>query len=153
MDFIDTALTSSSHLSNVTCCLPDKTSEVATCGQGASCAGQCSALDASFCPSGNCTDDPRTCDISFNTNATEDQHRSQLGIAQKRDNHQHADVTLSGSDLNWCTGTTPKCKVRKNPECCLNPNCLFTRWRRNVCEHLDYFTGNDVSSKVKDICV
>ena len=149
MDFIDTVLTSSSHLSNVTCCLPDKTSTVATCGQGASCAGQCSALEASLCPSGNCTDDPRTCDISFNTNANEDQRRSQLGIASTRDNHQHSDVTLSGSDLNWCTGTTPKCKVRKNPECCLNPNCLFTKWRRNVCEHLDYFTGNGVLSELK----
>ena len=135
MDFIDTALTSSSHLSKVTCCLPDKTSTVATCGQGASCAGQCSALEGSFCPSGNCTEDPRTCDISFNINATNN---------QTQDNDQQSDVTVSGSDLNWCTGTTPKCKVRKNPECCLNPNCLTTEWRREACEHIDYFTGNYV---------
>ena len=75
--------------------LPDGTPEVATCGQGASCAGQCSALKASLCPSGNCTDDPRTCEISFKTEATEDQRRSQLGFAQARNNHEHSDVTLS----------------------------------------------------------
>ena len=83
----------------MTCCLPDKTSEVATCGQGASCAGQCSALGASLCPSGHCTYDPGTCDIGFIINATEDQRRSQLGFAQARKNHEHSYVTLSMSDL------------------------------------------------------
>ena len=154
MDFIDTALTSSSHLSKVTCCLPDKTSEVATCGQGASCAGQCSALGASLCPSGNCTDDPRTCEISFKTEATEDQRRSQLGFAQARNNHEHSDVTLSGSDLKYCTNSKHRCRVRAHPECCLYSNCLNWRGRRKACKHLDYFTGNDASSKVKEyLCV
>ena len=60
MDFFDNAVTYSNHASNITCCHPNNTFEVATCGQGASCAGQCSALGASLCPSGDCTDDPRT---------------------------------------------------------------------------------------------
>ena len=150
MDFIDTALTSSSHLSNVTCCLPDKTSKVATCGQGASCAGQCSALEASFCPSGHCTDDPRTCDIGFNSDNTDDPHRNQLGVAQTRSSHQHSDVTLKGSDLKYCKNSEHRCRVRKHPECCLNPNCLEGKPKKQkACEHLDYFTGNGVLSELK----
>ena len=103
------------------------TFEVATCGQGASCAGQCSALGASLCPSENCTDDPRTCEIDFNH--VEDQRR------------RGSTATLSGSDLKWCTGNG--CRVRVHPACCYNPNCLRWRGRKAACVWLNYLTGNN----------
>ena len=125
--FFDHAFTFSNHTSNVTCCHPDNTLEVATCGQGASCAGQCSALGASLCPSGNCTDDPRTCDLEFNDETTEDHGRGR------------STVTLSGSDLAWCTN---QCRVREHPDCCYNPNCLKWTGRKEACRWLNYLTGN-----------
>ena len=117
MDFFDNAFTNSKNRSTVTCCHPDNPSLMATCGQGASCAGACSALGASLCPSGKCTDDPGTCEQGLST------------------------ATLSGSDLKWCTGD--RCRVRIHPECCYNPNCLTEEWpeRADICGWLDYLTG------------
>ena len=118
VDFFDNAFTNSKNRSTVTCCHPDNTFEVATCGQGASCAGACSALDASLCPSGICTDDPDTCQISYN---------SELSTA-----------TLSGDDLKWCTGDG--CRVRIHPECCYNPNCREGE-RAEICGWVELLTG------------
>ena len=95
------------------------TFEVATCGQGASCAGQCSALGASLCPSGECSDDPETCEISYTS--------------------EQSTAALSGSDLSWCTGDG--CRVRVHPECCYNPNCLTENKRADACDWLKYLTG------------
>ena len=121
MDFFDNAFTYSNRSSNITCCHPDNTFEVATCGQGASCAGQCLALGALLCPSGNCTDDPDTCEISYTG------ERGQ------------STATLSGSDLSWCT--SDGCRVRLHPECCYNPNCLTWNGRKDACDWLNYLTG------------
>ena len=101
VDFFDNAFTFSNHSSNVTCCHPDNTFEVATCGQGASCAGQCSALGASLCPAGECSDDPRTCELDFNNDNAESQQQRGRSTA-----------TYSGSDLKWCI--SKGCKVRKH---------------------------------------
>ena len=131
VDFFDNAFTFSNHSSNVTCCHPDNTFEVATCGQGASCAGACSALDASLCPSGNCTDYPGTCEIKFRSEDTEEEQSG------------GSTATLAGSDLKWCTGD--RCRVRITPECCYNPNCLTEEWtgRAEACGWLDYLTGKN----------
>ena len=111
------------------------TFEVATCGQGASCAGQCSALGASLCPSGTCTDDPGTCEIKFRSEDTEDEQSG------------GSTATLSGSDLKWCTGDG--CRVRINPECCYNPNCLKEAKgkedKKKACSWLNYLTGKSQS--------
>ena len=128
MDFFDSAFTYSNNVSNVTCCHPDNTPEVLTCGQGASCAGQCSAIGASLCPSGNCTDDPRTCDLEFNDE-----------IAEGEESRKSA-ATLSGTDLAWCT--SDGCRVRKHKGCCYNPNCLRWKGRKAACKWLNYLTGN-----------
>ena len=103
------------------------TFEVATCGQGASCAGQCSAVDASLCPSGNCTDDPGTCDLELKSENFEDEQSG------------GSTATYSGSDLSWCTGDG--CRVRVHPECCYNPNCLTENKRADACDWLKYLTG------------
>ena len=127
VDFFDDAFTNSKNRSTVTCCHPDNPSLMATCGQGDSCAGACSALDASLCPSGNCTDYPGTCEIKFRSEDTEDE---QSGLST---------ATLSGSDLRWCTGDG--CRVRIHPECCYNPNCLEKPERADICGWLDFLTG------------
>ena len=129
VDFFDNAFTYSIGSSTVTCCHPDNTFEVATCGQGASCAGQCSALGASLCPSGNCTEDPGTCEIDFNH--VEDQGR------------ERSTSSWSGSNLKWCTNSKHQCKVRTYKDCCYNPNCLMWRGRKAACAWLGYLTGNE----------
>ena len=132
MDFFDDAFTSSNQMSKVTCCHPDNTFEVATCGQGASCAGQCSALGASLCPSGECTDDPKTCDLEFRSENAED---GQSGGST---------ATYSGSDLDWCTNAKHQCRVRKHKDCCYNPKCLKWNGRKEACSWLNYLTGNSI---------
>ena len=129
VDFFDNAFTYSNHTSKVTCCHPDNTFEVATCGQGASCAGQCSALGASLCPSGDCTDDPRTCDRDFGS----DEDGQSGGSTD----------TLSALDLDWCTNAKHQCRVIKHKDCCYNPKCLkWSEDRKERCAWLNYLTGN-----------
>ena len=129
VDFFDNAFTFSTNVSEVTCCLPDNTPRVVTCGQGVSCEGQCSALDgASLCPSGNCTGDPRTCKVVFESD--EDGQRGSRSIA-----------TYSGTDLDWCTNAKHQCRVRKHKACCYNPKCLKWTGRREACAWLNYLTG------------
>ena len=129
MDFFDNAFTFSNHTSNVTCCHPDNTPKVVTCGQGASCAGQCSALGASLCPSGECTDDPRTCDLEFRGENAEEEESG------------GSTATLSGTDLDWCTNAKHQCRVRTYKDCCYNPKCLKWNGRGEACSWLNYLTG------------
>ena len=128
MDFFDNAFTFSNNVSKITCCHPNNTFEVATCGQGTSCAGQCSALGASLCPSGQCSDDPRTCEISFPKESSDDQPGGGQSTA-----------TLSGTDLAWCT--SDGCRVRVHKGCCYNPICLTWKGRAEACDWLNYLTG------------
>ena len=110
--------------------MPDYTTKNATCGQGVSCQGQCSALGASLCPSGNCTDDPRTCEVVFES--SEGRQRGSRSIA-----------TYSGSDLTWCTNAKHECRVRNHKECCYYPTCVTKKWpgRKEACAWLRYLTG------------
>ena len=102
VDFFDNVFTFFNESVTVNCCRSDNTLELATCGLGASCAGQCSALGASLCPSGECSDDPRTCELDFNNDNAEGQQQRGQSTA-----------TLSGSDLKWCI--SDRCRVRKHP--------------------------------------
>ena len=61
VDFFDSSFTFSNESIEVGCCSPDMKLTNVTCGKGISCTGQCSAIDASLCPSGNCTGDPEDC--------------------------------------------------------------------------------------------
>ena len=134
MDFFDDAFTNSNKMSNVTCCHPDNPpeNEMVTCGRGASCAGQCSALGFSLCPSGKCTDDPRTCDLEF---PSKDDVEEESGGSI---------ATLSPYQLDFCTNAKHQCRVRKHKECCYNPKCLKWNGREEACAWLNYLTGNSI---------
>ena len=137
VDFFDNAFTFSNHSSNITCCKDDNTSEEATCGQGVSCAGQCSALGASLCPSGDCTDFPGTCNLDFGGGKDERSGRS-------TDSH-------TGSDLDWCTNAKHQCKVRKHKDCCYSKKCLKWDGRLEACSWLNFLTGKWYEKEIKKI--
>ena len=124
VDFFDHAFTFSNRSSNVTCCLADNSFKVATCGKGASCAGQCSALGASLCPSGNCTSDPKTCQFDFDKISTDDRQRGR------------SDVTGSSSSLRSCF---PRCKVVEDESCCFHKKCFEKRPK--LCNWANFTTG------------
>ena len=124
VDFFDHAFTFSNRSSNVTCCLADNSFKVATCGKGASCAGQCSALGASLCPSGNCTSDPKTCQFDFDKISSDDRQRGR------------SDVTGSSSSLRSCF---PRCKVVEDESCCFHKKCFEKRPK--LCNWANFTTG------------
>merc|ERR1712223_1801623 len=62
-DFFDSSFTFFNESIQVRCCSPDLKLTNVTCGQGTSCIGQCSAIGASLCLSGNCTEDPQDCNL------------------------------------------------------------------------------------------
>ena len=133
IDFFDNAFTSSQNLTEVTCCGPDETTINVTCGQGASCAGQCSAVGAMLCPSQICTDDPKTCELDFNDNRNEDEN------GEQQTGGSGSVATLSSHQLNWCV--PDGCRVRKRKECCYNRNCLRDAVRRKACDWMSVLTG------------
>ena len=106
---------------NVTCCHPNTTSELVTCGLGASCAGKCSALGASLCPSGNCSGD---CELPLDLEIEEVQSR------------RWSSSTRPSSAFKWCS---PRCNVWRNRGCCYNPVC--GRKRRRACRWMNFLTG------------
>ena len=65
VDFFDSAFTFTNESIEVGCCSPNTTLTKVTCGQGTSCTGECSAIGASLCPSGTCTEDPEDCSPSL----------------------------------------------------------------------------------------
>ena len=131
--FFDEVFTKSNKTSNVTCCHRiDNSPRNVLCGKGDSCAGGCAALEASLCPSGSCSDDPRTCDLDLNA------------IEAQSQNVGSSPVTSSLSDLKWCENSGHQCRVRKHQLCCYNPNCLNeAKWpgRKDACAWLNYLTG------------
>ena len=138
LDFFDNTFTFYDHSSNITCCHWEGTPEEAACGKGASCEGQCAALGASLCPSGMCTEDPRSCEIVFN-NSTEESPSGGGGPAP-------CAACQGGSNLKRCTGGNYQCKVREHPECCFYQPCLAWTGRKEACDWLAYLHGNDRKS-------
>ena len=119
IDFFEDVFTFTNKSVTVNCCHLNNTVELATCGLGASCAGSCSALGGSLCPSGNCSGD---CRISFETN--------QAGTLRST-------ATRPSSDFRWCY---PRCNVWKHRGCCYNPLCRGGK-REEVCWRWNYLTG------------
>ena len=125
VDFFEIVFTFLNESVTVNCCHPNNTLELATCGLGASCAGSCSALGATLCPSGDCTGD---CEMPFEqegTNQTETRRRPY--------------ATQPSSKFKWCSA---RCNVWKHKGCCYNPVCR----RRSVshkraCRWFNYLTG------------
>ena len=73
VDFFDSAFTFLNESIEVGCCARDTTLTNVTCGQGTSCIGQCSAIDASLCPSGNCTEDSADCQPNLESDEEEEE--------------------------------------------------------------------------------
>ena len=54
MDLYDQGITAQNESVDVTCCLPDLSEMLVSCGAGVSCSGHCGARGATLCPSGDC---------------------------------------------------------------------------------------------------
>ena len=137
--FFDSVFTLFNETIQVGCCHPNMTMTTVTCGLGMSCTGKCSAIDASLCPSGLCTDDPRDCNL--NLEAEEERLRS----------GGTSFATLSSWQLRRCA---PGCRVKHAPACCFHPQCtkckdkICKKEKRNrkFCSKFSYFAGNLLSS-------
>ena len=107
-----------------------------TCGQGISCIGQCAAIEASLCPTGNCTGDPKDC-------------RPNLGLEEGGDpvkRKSYSVAALPSWAFKWCT---PRCRVRYHSACCFHPTCRSKR--RQLCSWMNYFTGGFIDFFLKFI--
>ena len=122
VDFFDNVFTFVNESVTVNCCHPNNTIELATCGLGASCAGSCSALGASLCPSGNCSGD---CEMPFEQEINEVEARRGRSVA-----------TQPSSAFKWCT---PDCNVRTHESCCYHPICR--RKKPEICQWINFLTG------------
>ena len=65
LEFYETSFSLANNLTNTSCCSSTNKLLNVTCGSGLSCAGQCSALGASLCPTGNCTGNPQVKCLGF----------------------------------------------------------------------------------------
>ena len=134
--FFDSVFTLFNETLQVGCCHPNMTMTTVTCGLGMSCTGKCSAIDASLCPSGLCTDDPRDCNL--NLEAEEERLRS----------GGTSFATLSFWQLRRCA---PGCRVKQTPACCFHPQCTKCvnnkcskkeKRNRRLCNFLSFFSGS-----------
>ena len=125
VDFFDSSFTFSNESIEVSCCTRDASLTSVTCGRGSSCTGQCSAIEASLCPSGNCTEDPEDC-------------RPNLLLAEEEGDGKGRSLDTQPSWVfNWCTH---RCPVRYHPSCCFHPTCRRRRWK--LCSWMNYLTGD-----------
>ena len=101
IEFYDLSRTFANSSSQVSCCHQNETQEIVSCGLGTSCAGQCSAIGASLCPSGVCSGNPADCQIGLDIDA-------------------RSLATLPSTTLQGCL---QQCNVRRRRECCYCPTC------------------------------
>ena len=107
------------------CCAQDTTLTNVTCGEGLSCTGQCSAIGATLCPSGNCTENPEDCRLSPLLDQEEGHSRKGPSIS-----------ALPSWAFKWCA---PRCKVYYHAVCCFHPTCRWKKW--DQCNWMRYHTG------------
>ena len=126
-DAYDDAMTNAEETVTVYCCRRDNTPFSVTCGQGLSCAGKCSAQDATLCPTGDCSG---TCEITLDQEAS-------------------LPPTTAGGVLPPSTKPSeayrhcfPTCKVKgeKNQHCCFHAECQ--KKRPKLCSWVNDLTGN-----------
>ena len=131
VDFFDNAFTFSNESVTVNCCHINNTVELADCGRGASCAGKCSALGASLCPSGDCSGE---CEIPFEEEDNDDTAAERLASATRR-----SYATKPASAFKWCSA---RCNVWRNKGCCYNPVCRKRSGsHKRACRWFNYLTG------------
>ena len=61
--FYENTISFSNETVSSTCCFANLATVKVSCGRGTSCAASCCDLGATLCPSGNCSNDPNTCNI------------------------------------------------------------------------------------------
>ena len=127
--FFDNVFTFINESVTVNCCRSDNDIVLASCGLGASCAGSCSALGASLCPSGDCTGD---CEMPFEPEVNPTESRRGRSLA-----------TLPSSSFAWCSA---RCNVWRHKGCCYHPTCR--RRRSRACRWMNYLTGVMISSQL-----
>ena len=145
IDFFESSFTFSNESFEVGCCARDTTLTNVTCGRGTSCIGQCSAIEASLCPSGNCTGDPNDCrpDLLLDE---EEEDNGDGQCDQKIDpsdnwKRKKSLATLPSWAFNWCSH---RCLVYYFPSCCFHPTCRMRR--QKYCSWMRYLTGNGFST-------
>jgi hypothetical protein len=122
--FYDTMMTHTNETFSAACCSPDRTVVEVTCGNGTSCAAQCSGRSLTLCPSGSCTQDPLDCKIAA----------LDSGARSKR---QVASVLLPLRLFSWCPA---RCHwVKWYPRCCLHPTCRSSQ--PGKCAWLENYHG------------
>ena len=107
------------------CCTSDNKLTMVACGRGASCAGECSAVQAYLCPSRNCTGNPEDCSLE-----------PRLELEEEGEENLERCPTCSAGHLKWCT---PDCPVSTSHECCYHPKC-YNQMKEECCWR-DYLTG------------
>ena len=122
VEFFESSFTFANESSIVTCCHSNNlTIGQVTCGLGSSCAGQCSAIGASLCPSGVCTEKYKDCEIDMDVWS---------------ESRGQSSVTGSAASFRWCY---PACNVEKHQGCCHNPNCF--KEHKELCKWKSFMTG------------
>ena len=125
VDLYEASFSLAPNMTTTSCCSQDQQLLNVTCGRGLSCAGQCSALAANLCPTGNCTGDPQDCEPTLQV--PED----------TRGRGYVASANLPSWVFSWCPS---RCKwVRYYPACCFNPNCF--KKKRRLCRWLANYIG------------
>ena len=128
IEFFDNVFTFFNESVTVNCCHSNNTLELATCGLGASCSGNCSALGAFLCPSGDCTGE---CEIPFEQETADNRaQRNRISVAN-----------IDQRKIKWCTN---KCNVWNNKVCCYHELCRNkSKSHKKRCSWYDrYLTGN-----------
>ena len=142
IDFFDNVFTFLNDSVTVNCCHQNNTIELASCGLGASCAGSCSALGASLCPSGNCTGD---CEMPFEEQETNDD-TAQMPFEETSDaatRRLRSYATQPATKFKWCSA---RCNVWRKKGCCYNPVCREkSKSHKRACRWFNYLTGGIIS--------
>ena len=129
VDFFEHSFSFAANMSRISCCKSNNDLVTVLCGRGLSCAGQCSALGATLCPSANCTGHTQDCFIFPNVTNTESQDDS----GQRK---------VSTSNLpSWVFSWCPRnCRlVSYYPSCCYHPKCYNRKKRR--CRWMQNYVG------------
>ena len=111
----------------VVCCLVDSTTTTVSCGLGVSCAGGCTAVGGTLCPSGKCTGLIEDCEPGLEVDE-EPQARSLASLP------------------SWKTNRCVKngCNVRFDKICCFSETCH--KRRKRLCQWMSNYAGEPSNS-------
>ena len=117
----------------VVCCLVDSTTTTVSCGLGVSCAGGCTAVGGTLCPSGKCTGLIEDCEPGLEVDE-EPQARSLASLP------------------SWKTNRCVKngCNVRFDKICCFSETCH--KRRKRLCQWMSNYAGKSLNFSLCKVC-